>query len=162
MLGGSSFLVMPSFYEPFGAVTEGYLNGTPVIARGTGGLWIQIESMQACQVPGYFRSFFGHDDLISLQPTGILFREDSSETSIINEWKAILSATPRERLSSTLYNAMVNAAYKTLDCAITIFHNKEKYGMLIVNSFNILSQFSWKDSIEKYKRVYDCVQRRVL
>jgi len=162
MLGGSSFLVMPSIYEPFGAATEGYLNGTPVIGRGTGGLWIQIESIRACRIPGYFQNFFGHDEGISPQPTGILFHEDIPKAPAKSEWRAILSAAPAQRAGSPLYSAMIEAAHSALKDAIKIFHNKEQYGMLIENSFSMLSEFSWEDSIEKYKRVYDCVLRRAL
>ncbi len=42
LLRGASFLLMPSLYEPFGAASEGYAAGTPVVARGTGGLWMQV------------------------------------------------------------------------------------------------------------------------
>ena len=39
---GASFLVMCSLYEPFGGATEGYVVGTPVVARATGGLVQQV------------------------------------------------------------------------------------------------------------------------
>jgi len=36
IMGGASWVVMNSFYEPFGAASEAYLAGSPVVARRTG------------------------------------------------------------------------------------------------------------------------------
>jgi len=35
LLKGASYLIMPSFYEPFRSATEGFISGTPVVARAT-------------------------------------------------------------------------------------------------------------------------------
>lgn len=161
-LSGSSFLIMPSFYEPFGAATEGFINGTPVIARGTGGLWAQVKSMYPCHVPSYFHNFFNNEKAVSLGPSGILYREDYDEGDIEREWKLIFSASLKERSSSKLYCSMADAAHKALQSAVTIFKNKEKYAKLIVNGFGMLSLFDWRDTINKYRKIYDCVSRRAL
>ena len=66
LLRGASFLVMPSLYEPFGAATEGFAAGTPVVARATGGLWIQVAPV----APVYVPPFYG--DLLSGSPVRAL------------------------------------------------------------------------------------------
>ena len=65
---------MPSLYEPFGSANEGLLSGTPIVARGTGGLWIQVNSACPVTVP----PFYGAMRLDGKRefPTGILFREE--------------------------------------------------------------------------------------
>jgi len=72
---GSSFLLMPSFYEPFGAATEGFMHGTPVVARATGGLLVQVRSAGTAGVaPSYSKmppDRMEKDD----EATGILYRE---------------------------------------------------------------------------------------
>ena len=161
-LSGSSFLIMPSFYEPFGYATEGIINGTPVIARGTGGLWAQVESLYPCHIPPYLRILFSKDEAVSLCPSGILFREDFDEDTIESEWRIIFSGSPRQRLQSKLYCSMIEAANEAMQSAIELFHNKEKYGEIIINGLNILSRFSWKEAIQRYRKVYNCVSRRAL
>lgn len=161
-LGGSSFLIMPSFYEPFGAATDGFINGTPVIARGTGGLWAQVESIYPCHIPPYFQTFFNKDKPVSLCPSGILFREDFYGNDIEREWRIIFSSSPEQRLSSRLYCSMIEAEYKAMESAIDLFHNKEKYGKLIINGLNTLARFSWKEAVQRYKKVYNCMSRRAL
>jgi len=72
---GSSFLLMPSFYEPFGAATEGFMHGTPVVARATGGLLVQVKPVAASgAAPSYSSArpgAAGADD----EATGVLYRE---------------------------------------------------------------------------------------
>ncbi len=161
-LSGSSFFIMPSFYEPFGAATEGFINGAPVIARGTGGLWAQVKSVYPCHVPSYFRTFFNKDKAVSLSPSGILYREDYDGIDIEREWKLIFSESPKQRLSSKLYCSMVDAAFEALESAIDIFNNKGDYAKLIVNGFSTLSMFNWRDTIKRYRKVYNCLSRRAL
>ena len=50
-LRGSSFFIMPSFYEPFGSVTEAFLNGTPVLARATGGSGVRLIRLMILKFP---------------------------------------------------------------------------------------------------------------
>ena len=161
-LSGSSFLIMPSFYEPFGYATEGFINGTPVIARSTGGLWAQVESIYPCHIPPYFRTFFNKDEAVSLYPSGILFREDFDGENIEKEWRVIFSGSPKQRLHSKLYCSMIEAAYEAMQSAIDLFHDKEKYGEIIINGLNTLSRLSWEEAVQRYRKVYNCVSRRAL
>ncbi len=160
-LKGSTYLIMPSFYEPFGAATEGFINGTPVIARGTGGLWVQVDSSDACFVPPYYDMSFVLDKAVSTHPTGILYRESYSEENYEDEWRKIFSLPPQKRLESKLYRLMVEAAHHALESAIEIFHKKNTYSRFILNGLHSLNRFSWKYSVKKYKRVYDSAERRI-
>ena len=60
---GATFAVMPSFYEPFGAATEAYLAGTPVIARATGGLTGQVvdHDEDKARATGWVSTLLGRD-----------------------------------------------------------------------------------------------------
>ncbi|MDO5577438.1 MAG: glycogen/starch synthase, partial [Fibrobacter sp.] len=73
-LKGASYLIMPSFYEPFGAATEGYIHGTPVLARGTGGLWTQVNSIIQNNIPEYYKLLKIKSE--NYGPSGILYREE--------------------------------------------------------------------------------------
>ncbi len=158
VLRGSSFLVMPSFYEPFGAATEGFLHGTPVIARATGGLLVQVKSCSKVPLSGggnradFFRKSTG--------PTGILFREECDQMDAKNGWRECLNQSPDRRIKIKSYRAMVNAAENALKKAIEIHHDKTVYGNMICNGIQSLENFSWNYAVEKYKTIYDTASLR--
>ncbi len=161
-IGGSSYLVMPSFYEPFGAATEGFSCGTPVIARGTGGLWEQVQSAYPCVIPSYYSSILNDFTDSNLPPTGIVYREEFSGEQVDEEWRRILSSSPHDRMSSDLYRAMVDAACDALEKAVTLFHDKEKYYRLVMHGWHSLDKFNWNDTIENYRRIYSYAERNML
>lgn len=159
-LCGASYIIMPSFYEPFGAATEGFVNGTPIIARGTGGLWTQVQSIYPCRVPSFFHSFLNEKELVSLNhQSGILFREDYEGADIDKEWKLIFSASPEQRLFSKLYCSMIDTAHKALEYAVALYDKKEEYAKLIVNGFRTLSLFDWENTVKRYREIYGCMSR---
>jgi glycogen synthase len=129
---GSSFLLMPSFYEPFGAATEGFMHGAPVIARATGGLMVQVGDA-----------------------TGILYREDAGEG-----WKEILDSPVADRIRIPLYRSMVSAAHAALSAAADVFADRDAYGRMIISGIDSLKSFSWDSAVDKYRRVYDVASRR--
>jgi glycogen synthase len=93
-MAGATFAVMPSMYEPFGAATEPYLAGTPVVARATGGLVQQVRD--AGQDPA--------------NATGILYREKvgAADRTLGQQWRSIQYAgSPSARESVPLYEALV-------------------------------------------------------
>jgi len=157
-LQGASFLVMPSMYEPFGAATEGMLAGTPVIARATGGLYVQVRPLEYPPVPEFYRKLFDNG---SCAATGILYHEEmSEENEEALQWRRIFSTSPFERIEIPLYSRMVDAAYNSLLAALDIFSDKQTYMSLILNGIRKLDQFSWDSAIEKYQRVYDIASYR--
>ena len=140
ILRGSSFLLMPSFYKPFGAATEGFMHGTPVVARATGGLQVQVS-------PGDVHG----------GATGILYREEGGGGG---DWKKILAMSIPDRIKVPLYRSMVKEAFEALSAAAAVFADPETYGGMIINGIDSLKSFSWNTAVEKYRRVYDTASRR--
>jgi glycogen synthase len=163
LLRGAGFLVMPSFYEPFGAATEGLLAGTPVVARATGGLWIQTDPYDAIDVPQFYGSVLSHITSFSRKAaTGILYREQYPETLSEENWTRIFELPLSERITSPLYEAIVQAAYKALRSALSLYHDKTAYATLISNGFSSLPAFDWKFAVAKYRKVYDAASRSIV
>jgi glycogen synthase len=163
MLRGASYLVMPSFYEPFGAATEGLVCGTPVIARATGGLWIQVEPYTTVQVPQFYGSLLSHITASSkTSATGILYREQYPETLSEENWVRIFGLPLSERITSPLYETIVEAAYKGMDTAVSLFQDQSAYASLIVNGLTSLPGFDWRRAVVKYRKVYDTASRSIV
>ncbi len=161
-ISGSSYLLMPSFYEPFGAATEGFINGTPVVARGTGGLWDQVTSASPFAIPSYYSSFLNDYMNDNRHPSGILYHEEYEGAYPGDEWRTVFSFFPEERMASKLYCSMVDAAVGALSTAIDVFHNKKRYTQLIINGLRSLERFRWDDAVEKYRRIYSFTVRNML
>jgi hypothetical protein len=75
LMRGSTYLVMASLYEPFGAATEGYAKGTPVVARATGGLVQQVAPYPSGVMGQAVRRIADRYHARGAAPTGFLFRE---------------------------------------------------------------------------------------
>ncbi|MBI4774018.1 MAG: glycogen/starch synthase [Deltaproteobacteria bacterium] len=166
---GSSFLVMPSFYEPFGGATEGYAVGTPVLARATGGLIQQVAPFTCASLSRAARelavAFHGR----SAPATGFLFREPwmpAGETSA--DWRSILSCEYRDqmpdgdrlksRMNIRLFSSMAREAAWTLQDATKLYTEQQQaYGKMMFNGFKMLEAFSWDYTVREYQRVYDQV-----
>jgi glycogen synthase len=157
LLRGASYLVMPSLYEPFGAATEGFLFGTPVIARATGGLWTQVASVTPCQVPRFYRQLLTGEPLCGLKANGVLYRERYRGKDQPLQWRRILEQPPDQRPAVPLYRSMVEAAHAAMTSAIAIYHDPLEYGRMICNGLDSLNNFSWERAVEKYRAIYDIV-----
>lgn len=134
-MAGASFAVMPSLYEPFGAATEPYLGGTPVIARATGGLRQQVLDGQ----------------------TGLLFREDSDRIPNLGEqWKRIQGATsPDDRRGIPLYEAVVEGLRAVLEEAVAIHRDEKRYAGMLTGLFDQACRFSWERAADQYLALYE-------
>jgi glycogen synthase len=152
-LRGSNFLLMPSLYEPFGSANEGLLNGTPIIARATGGLWLQVNSATPVKVPG----FYGNLRLVvdDQHPTGILFREEYPDELAEKEWRALLELPASKRLGVPLFQALVAAAHGALLKAIELSSHPGEYAALVRNGIREVRKFSWERAAQKHVQVYD-------
>ena len=152
-LRGSSFLLMPSLYEPFGSANEGLLSGTPIVARGTGGLWVQVNSACPVTVP----SFYGRLQLDGKRefPTGILFREKYSDHKAEAEWRRLLELPPAQRLQVPLFASLVRSAEAALKNAKGIFTRRDEYARLMLNGLDEIRKLSWERAAKKYVQVYD-------
>jgi glycogen synthase len=163
ILRGASYLVMPSLYEPFGAATEGLACGTPVMARATGGLWIQVEPVDPVHVPQFYGSLLSHLSSRSKRPaTGILFRERYPESLSEENWIRIFGLPLSKRTTSPLYESIVEAAHKGMERAISLFHSQTEYASMIINGHDSLKSFDWKAAVAKYRSVYDTASRSVV
>jgi len=146
---GSSFLLMPSFYEPFGAATEGFMYGTPVVARATGGLTVQVRPLSG-----------GGAGAVGAA-TGLLYRESvESEAQACEGWRDILNVPVDQRIRVPLYQSMVKEAFGALSVAADIFADRVRYGRMMVNCMDSLRDFSWNAAVSKYCRVYEAATRR--
>jgi glycogen synthase len=163
LLRGASFLVMPSLYEPFGAATEGFAAGTPVVARATGGLWIQVAPVAPVYVPPFYGDLLrGVAGPGITAPTGILFRERYPDALSEKEWSNVFSLPLAERGRSPLYEAMVEAAHAALEAAVGLYKDERAYASLVANGVASLGSFKWSDAVAKYRMVYDTASRSIV
>ena len=158
-LDGANFFVMPSFYEPFGAATEGFLHGAPVVARATGGLVTQVRSADPVTVPGSGFSVLDAGPIVSVDPDGFLFREAYDAYNIVDQWRQIFASLPGDRVAVPLYAAMVDAAVSALESAMAAYAEPHRYGELLINGAEALTRFSWDNAVARYRRVYSCCAR---
>jgi glycogen synthase len=134
---GATFAVMPSFYEPFGAATEAYLAGTPVIARATGGLTGQVVD---------------HDE-DKARATGFLFKE---KLPFGASWPMIASAGPDGRVTIPLYAQMAEALYDSLRKAAAVYAKRPtSYGRMLANLNAKAETFSGARAAAGYQALYD-------
>lgn len=158
-LKGSSYFIMPSLYEPFGAANEAYLNSTPVIARATGGLWAQVNPLKDCDLPFYLKAS-REMNTSDKKSTGFLYREKYSGN--VDDWRSIMSLPCENRIDNPLYNSMVDEAANAINSAIEIYKKEDEYFNLILNGSSKVMDFDWRLSVNKYKALYNCVQRSAL
>lgn len=153
-LRGASYLLMPSFYEPFGAATEGLIHGVPVIARGTGGLWVQVNPYKGISIPKLYGNVFSLKKQND-KPTGILYREDFPDELAGNKWRDLLNLNLDSRISNPLYCSMIDSAHNALQEAVDLFSKPQEYAAMILNGTETVKSFSWEKSVGKYRQVYD-------
>ena len=140
-MAGASFAVMPSLYEPFGAATEAYLAGAPVVARATGGLTGQVVDFRQDQSSA----------------TGFLFRE---KLPLGSSWGAIMNAAnPQERVGIPLYAMMAEALYDALQEAAGLWRNSRVYAGLLANLYPKAVSFSAGKAAAGYRALYDAAAR---
>ncbi|HEX2994684.1 MAG TPA: glycogen/starch synthase [Anaerolineales bacterium] len=164
---GSSFMVMCSLYEPFGAATEAYLAGMPVVARATGGLIQQVVPYPGAALSRYGRQlaalFHDRND----PPTGFLFREPETVDER-QDWQKIVDCeywnwNPKgdrveNRTGISLFDAMVQRAAWAFQDAIDLYTSDQAgYAEMIYNGFKLLDRFSWERAIREYQCLYDRV-----
>jgi glycogen synthase len=143
LMAGATYCVMPSLHEPFGAATEPYLMGTPVVAAATGGL-IQ-------QVVDYRRQ--------PHRATGLLFGH-VYQGSVVEqgaEWRRIMDASvPAARMHSALYVSLVNGLTEALGQAIDLYRDRRaEYGRMLGRLYSQAMQFTWEKAAAEYTAWYD-------
>jgi len=164
---GSSYMVMCSLYEPFGAATEAYIAGMPVVARATGGLVQQVIPYPSAALSrqGYSMSTMFH--CRGNEPTGFLFREPELSNEVYG-WQRIVDCNywntnpkgdrQRDRKGTALFDSIVQRSAWALQEAIDLYRtNQQDYSRMIYHGFNMLDNFSWDRSVRNYQRLYDLV-----
>ncbi len=163
---GSSFMVMGSLYEPFGAANEAYLAGMPVVARATGGLVQQVVPHKNCLKDEWLLSPYGRRLIQRYQknneaPTGILFREQVSFAEEVEGWRRVVDCgyweqNPKgdrvtDRKELLLFQDMVRSAEKAFELAIKLYRKQAQYAEMIYNGWTMLEQFGWDRAIAGYQ-----------
>jgi glycogen synthase len=131
---GSTFGIMPSIYEPFGAAVEYMVSGTVTIARKTGGLIDQVIDNRC----------------------GYLFRE-KPETYTSDNIRAFAetSGNVRLRKGNPWVESMAITLADTIRKAAEIFkRHPDKYYEMIAEGFKHASTFTWEKAAEKYFQVF--------
>ncbi|MCL4203078.1 MAG: glycogen/starch synthase [Pirellulaceae bacterium] len=143
LMAGATYCVMPSLHEPFGAATEPYLSGTPVVAAATGGLVQQVidHDRQPQRATGFL---FGH-------------AYPSSAVEQGEQWRQILDApNPASRMHSGLYASLVNGLTSALREAIDVYRNRPSdYGRMLARLYDQAVQFTWEKAAAEYTALYD-------
>lgn len=167
MQRGCSYLVMASMYEPFGAASEGYLAGMPVVARATGGLVQQVAPHPVCLEQEEVLSLYGRQIVRKYHAarapaTGILFRERISFADEAEGWREIVDCdywehNPRGdrvdgRKSILLVKRMTRSAAAALRLAVRLYADQPAYAAMIHNGWSLLPRFQWQRSVKEYSR----------
>lgn len=134
---GSTFGIMPSIYEPFGAAVEYMTSGTVNIGRATGGLVDQID-----------------------RECGFLFKEEAVFHTPENITDFIRSTEIMQMKKLNVWaQSMSDNLYEVLRRATDIYQRRpEVYYQMIINGFSQAKQFSWTSSATKYYQVYDKIR----
>lgn len=170
---GVSYHVMCSLYEPFGAATEAYLAGAPVVARATGGLVQQVVPHTSASLSRHGRILASLYHQPSDLPTGFLYREpavvneqerlsESGTQHAVDHWRALIACDYRigdrvnGRVGNSLFAAMVQRAAWTIQDAIDLYTEcSDTYAKTVYAGYCMLERFNWKHTVAGYKRVYD-------
>jgi glycogen synthase len=166
---GSSFMVMGSLYEPFGAATEAYLAGMPVVARATGGLIQQVVPSPSAGLSRRGRQVVHLFHALDRAPTGFLFHEPAVPREV-EGWQKIVDcdyarAEPMgdridDRRGIPLFDALVQRAAWALQDAIDLYQSDQTaYASMIYQGFRLLDSFRWDRTVREYRRLYDRVCR---
>ena len=135
---GSTYGVMPSIYEPFGAAVEYMANGTVNIGRATGGLVDQIENRKC----------------------GFLYKEAATFYKLNNIEDFVVSSDIAQiRKKNPWAQSMSEALYEVLRQAIDLYQNHpDDYYRLIINGFKKAASFTWDINAGKYYELYKKVR----
>ena len=166
---GASFMVMCSFYEPFGGATEGYAVGTPVVARATGGLVQQVVPHPGVSLNVEVSRLRDQYHQVSDDPTGFLFREAglSAQKTALG-WRDIVDCAYwpdgerlKQRLAIPLFRAMVQAAEGAFHDAIDLYKSDPTgYAKMIWHGCEMLARFSWDQAVREYQEIFSSFSTR--
>jgi glycogen synthase len=132
---GSTFGIMPSIYEPFGAAIEYMVSGTVTIARKTGGLKDQVRHKECGFLYREHPRTYTADNIMSFSHTG---GKVANRTN--NRW----------------VENMATELSKTIREATNIYQNQRNdYYRMIREGFKQAGSFTWEKAAEKYFRIFE-------
>jgi len=164
-LRGSTYGLMPSLYEPFGAANEFYLNGTVGIGRATGGLVQQIVPLRSAS--SFSRAVLKQVErwhTLSAAPTGLLFRERDEIPSAGEDWSGINDARydhpgsmadrVEQRKQFPVFQEMVQELLLAFNDAVRLYqeHPSLYFSMITNGIYHIRNSFSWEKAAAEYLR----------
>jgi glycogen synthase len=164
VLRGSTYGVMPSFYEPFGMANEFYLNGCVGVGRATGGIIQQIIPFRA--TASFSKAVKQRSDRLfgdAAPPTGFLYREQDAILSAIDDWHSINDAGYQvggypnrieQRQTIPLFQAMARELTLCLIDATDLYCNSSEmyYQLLLQGISYIRDSLSWDRTAQAYLR----------
>ncbi len=152
ILSGSHFMLMPSFFEPYGSVSEAFNAGTPVCARAAGGLRDQIIAIGSETAT--------HNGKSVDAANGIVYREEFPLEASGGAWREMLSLAPSARMQSPLFSSIVQATQSALmTCAQVRAHNND-YMSMVKGALNSEYQNSWENAAESYSKLYSAALQK--
>jgi glycogen synthase len=140
---GCTFSLWPSMYEPFGAVSEFLLRGTPVVARATGGLRQQVVNFDRKTGNG----------------NGVLYHSPTSKPGA-SDWRLLQrELNPRNRMNYRIYREQVNELAVAIRTAVDVFKDPVAYGRLLSNVHDSVAGYSWARAEKEYASLYEIATR---
>ncbi|MCP4150970.1 MAG: glycogen synthase [bacterium] len=136
---GSTFGIMPSIYEPFGAAIEYMVSGTVTLARNTGGLADQILHREC----------------------GLLYKEECAFYTLENISDFSKSCDIVQiRKRNKWAQSMAERLYAVIKDAIKIYQNHpDTYYNFILKGLERAAIFTWEDAAKKYFEVYNKISK---
>ena len=169
---GCSYMVVNSYFEPFGGVaTEAYLNAMPVIARATGGLTqlvIPHPESQKClsvDIQNILRKYPPPPEVSSVG-TGFLYREGIHK-STVRDWQTIVDCAywnhyPKgdrvyghktsARANLRLFQDIVKHCERAIRLGVDLYQNTPMhYAEMIYNGSLMLPEYTWARAVHEYQ-----------
>jgi glycogen synthase len=145
-MGGATYGLWPSRYEPFGGANEFYACGTPVIAHAVGGL---VQQVVGYETPS--------------EATGFLYRSlPTRELKAVlkRQYREAHTALPEHRMSVPVYRDECDNLRRTALNAIDVFQQEpQAYGAMLGNLVAMLGELGWEKPAQDYLQWYDVACR---
>jgi glycogen synthase len=126
-----------SIYEPFGGLSEFYVNFTPVIGRATGGIAQQVIDLDAAPE----------------ESTGLMWNVLDADGQT---WRELEEASIGKRLGDPLFRALSDELAACLLRAAVLYREQpEDYGRMLSNLPAMQERLSWDRSVKDYRAWYD-------
>jgi glycogen synthase len=162
VIGGSTYGIMPSYYEPFGMANEFYLSGTVCLGRATGGILQQLVPYR--EGNSFSAAVQTRSDRLrkaKTPVTGLLYRERDDIPSALTDWVEFNQAgyefgnefsRQKQRDKLILFQSMVAELTLCIQDGVEIYNqNKNLYYQMLINGISFIKEnFDWDQSAKRY------------